>query len=238
VQKIAVLRETMTDETGSARVPDVDRENVASSQVRAEHVDLPDAAVVLYREVFGSEERRALFDALLLQTCWEQHVITVYGRRLPAPRLSAWYGDCGAAYSYSGIRLAPAPWTDTLLGIKQRAERLARVRFNSVLLNLYRDGRDSVGWHSDAEPDLGPNPVIASVSFGAARRFLLEHKARRLRVALVLDSGSVLVMGGATQRHWRHQLPKSSRPVAPRINLSFRVVGMDRADRTAVPSAK
>jgi alkylated DNA repair dioxygenase AlkB len=140
------------------------------------------------------------------------------------PRLSAWYGDAGAVYTYSGLRLEPLPWTPVLLEIKQATERLSGTRFNSVLLNLYRDGQDSMGWHSDDEPELGPEPVIASVSLGALRRFVFQHKKRRWRIALDLEPGSVLLMAGATQHHWRHALPKTRRPVAPRINLTFRTI--------------
>jgi alkylated DNA repair dioxygenase AlkB len=142
-----------------------------------------------------------------------------------SPRLSAWYGDPGAIYSYSGLRLEPLPWTPVLLEIRQVVTDLAETPFNSVLLNLYRDGQDSMGWHSDAEPELGRNPVIASVSLGAVRRFVLRHKKRKEQhIALELESGSVLVMGGALQHYWRHALPKIRQAVGPRINLTFRLI--------------
>jgi alkylated DNA repair dioxygenase AlkB len=200
------------------------------AEVSVEPLDIPDGELRLYRHAFSAGESAALFQGLLAQTPWAHHTITVFGRRVPAPRLSAWYGDPGGTYSYSGLRLEPRPWTAVLLAVKETAEGLAAARFNSVLLNLYRDGRDSVGWHSDAEPELGRDPVIASVSLGAARRFILEHKERRTRVALDLEPGSVLVMAGATQHHWRHRLPKTSQAVGPRINLTFRAVGR-RPDR-------
>jgi alkylated DNA repair dioxygenase AlkB len=144
------------------------------------------------------------------------------GRRVLIPRLTAWHGAAG--YVYSGIEMTPAPWNEPLLEIKAVAEAWAGQAFNSVLLNLYRDGRDSVSWHADNEPGLGRDPVIASVSLGAMRRFQMKHRRREARVALDLRSGSCLVMAGATQHHWLHQVPKTSRPVGPRINLTFRAM--------------
>ena len=189
-----------------------------------EPIPMADAEVYFYREVFSASEHDRLLQSLLSEIPWQHHMVTVYGRRLPAPRLSAWYGDPGASYRYSGLHLQPLPWISTLLEVKSAVQALTGTRFNSVLLNLYRDGRDSVGWHSDAEPELGRNPVIGSVSLGARRRFLLQHKKRGHRVALVLEPGSVLLMRGTTQHFWRHQLPKTDRRVGLRINLTFRVV--------------
>jgi alkylated DNA repair dioxygenase AlkB len=149
------------------------------------------------------------------------------GRRIPIPRLTAWHGAAG--YVYSGIRLTPAPWTPPLLELKALAERLAGQSFNSVLLNLYRDGRDSVSWHADNEPGLGRDPVIASLSLGAVRRFQLKHRRLPERLTLDLPHGSCLIMAGATQHHWLHQLPKTKAPVGPRINLTFRRMQKDGA---------
>jgi len=161
-----------------------------------------------------------LFAKLLEAVAWRAETALVMGRRIALPRLTAWYGEAG--YTYSGIRNAPAPWLPELLAVKAVAERCAGAGFNAVLCNLYRDGRDSVSWHADDEPAMGP--LIASVSLGAVRRFQLRHRAERgLRVALDLPHGSCLVMAGATQRHWLHQLPKTARPVGPRINLTFRL---------------
>ena len=185
---------------------------------------MPDAEVVLYEQALPPVKERRLFATLCAETAWEQHVLSLFGRIVNAPRLSAWYGDSGATYRYSGVRLEALPWTPALLEIKRTAEGLAGCRFNSVLLNLYRDGMDSVGWHADAEPELGRNPIIASVSLGCARLFQLQHKKRRLRVALQLEPGSVLVMRGETQHHWRHCLPKTRLPVGARVNLTFRRV--------------
>ena len=187
-------------------------------------IPLPDGTITLYRDVF-KVEHDSLFQALYTETPWQQQVITLYGRAVTSPRLSAWYGDPGAVYRYSGLRLEPLPWTPVLLQIKQRITELATTPFNSVLLNLYRDGQDSMGWHSDAEPELGRNPVIASVSLGAVRQFMLRHKKRKEpSIALELGPGSVLVMAGALQHHWRHALPKTRQLVGPRINLTFRLI--------------
>jgi alkylated DNA repair dioxygenase AlkB len=179
-----------------------------------------DGEVFLFEDAIGRADADRLLDALLGQIAWRQEEATIMGRRVAIPRLTAWHGEAG--YVYSGIRMAPAPWSRALLELRQRAEHLAGQPFNSVLLNLYRDGRDSVSWHADNEPGLGRNPVIASLSLGATRRFQLKHRRRDERVAIDLSHGSCLVMAGATQHHWLHQLPKTARPVGPRINLTFR----------------
>lgn len=195
-----------------------------SGRPPAEQIPMADADVYLYRNVFPPAQQERLFRTLLDEAAWQQHVIKIFGRSVAAPRLSAWYGDSGAHYSYSGLRLEPLSWNAPLLEIKSSVEALADTLFNSALLNLYRDGRDSVGWHSDAEPELGRNPVIASVSLGAMRRFVFQHKKRGTGVALELESGSVLLMCGPTQHQWRHQLPKTRKPVGKRINLTFRII--------------
>jgi alkylated DNA repair dioxygenase AlkB len=155
---------------------------------------------------------------------WEQHQVKIFGRQVPAPRLSAWYGDPDARYTYSGLALEPLPWTAALRAIKTRIETVTDAHFNSVLLNLYRNGSDSMGWHSDDEPELGNTPTIASLSLGDERRFLLRHKRRKDLdpIELPLQHGSLLLMRGATQTHWKHQVPKTKRPVALRLNLTFR----------------
>ena len=172
---------------------------------------------VLYRQAFAPAESARLFAALHRETAWQQPVIVLYGRSINSPRLSAWHGDPDAVYRYSGLRLEPMPWTPTLLDMRERVEALAVARFNSVLLNLYRDGQDSMGWHSDDEPELGRNPVIASISLGARRRFLLQHKKRRLRLEWSLEDGDMLVLGGTTQHYWRHHVPKT-RPTGGAAN--------------------
>ena len=192
--------------------------------MHCENLTMLDGEVSLYRQVFTGTQHDRLFQILHNEIPWQQHVITLFGQALAVPRLSAWYGDPGTVYCYSGLRLTPLPWTPPLLEIKDTVEDLASARFNSVLLNLYRDGQDSVGWHSDAEPELGRNPLIASVSLGAVRRFMFQHKKQSIRISLELDSGSVLLMGGATQHVWRHCLPKTRQSVGPRINLTFRTI--------------
>ena len=150
-----------------------------------------------------------LFRRLRDEVAWRQDKATVMGRTLPIPRLQAWYGEGG--YVYSGIRLEPLPWTEPLRELKAMAERLSGTAFNSALVNLYRDGRDSVSWHADHEPGLGRDPTIASVSLGATRRFQLRHRRDpEARLSLDLPHGSLLVMAGATQHHWLHQVPKTS----------------------------
>jgi alkylated DNA repair dioxygenase AlkB len=162
--------------------------------------------------------------AITDDTPWRQEEITVYGKPYLQPRLSAWYGDL--AYSYSGIRLEPLPWTPTLLEIKRRVETLVKHNFNSVLLNLYRDQHDGMGMHSDDERELGPEPAIASLSLGEERTFLLKHKSRKdlKTVKLTLPSGSLLLMQGQTQQHWRHGINRERQVCAPRLNLTFRTI--------------
>jgi len=183
---------------------------------------LPDGELLYYPQWVADPP--GLFQHLRQTISWQQDWITLYGKRHPLPRLTAWYGDPGAVYTYSGIALDPQPWTATLMALKEALTSLADVPFNSVLLNSYRHGGDSMGWHSDDEPELGPNPVIASLSLGGPRRFLLRHKTRPQlqKLDLTLASGSLLIMAGATQHHWQHQVPKTARAVPPRINLTFR----------------
>ena len=183
-------------------------------------VEIPDAEVGYWGGFFAPDEAHALFDALRAEIRWERHRVRIRGREVDCPRLSGWEGD--AAYAYSGVTLRPAPWTTEVVAVRRRIEAAAEERFNSVLANLYRDGGDRLGWHADDEPELGPAPVIASASFGAARRFLLRPKRGGASVPVLLEPGSLLVMRGATQRHWLHSLPPTRRPVGPRLNLTFR----------------
>jgi alkylated DNA repair dioxygenase AlkB len=193
-------------------------------------VDLPGACVAFDPDWLGAGEAWALFEALHAQLPWERHRITVYGRTLDAPRLSCWIGD--AAYTYSGTRFDPHPWPGALADVRARLERELRAGFNSVLANLYRDGRDRLGFHRDNEPELGPEPVIASLSLGATRRFRLRNSASKASLGLDLTHGSLLVMSGATQRNYQHAVPDTARAVSPRINLTFRHV----TPRGAVPA--
>lgn len=187
---------------------------------------LPDADIRFLANFYDNAKATALFQELHSQTPWTQRHVKIYGQLFPEPRLTAWYGDANKRYSYSGLTLDPLPWTPALLQIKARVDAAAGVGFNSVLLNLYRDGRDSNAWHQDNEPELGQNPVIASLSLGAVRRFQLRHKFNKElpKVELGLPHGSLLVMAGTTQHFWQHQIPKTAKPVAERINLTFRVI--------------
>jgi alkylated DNA repair dioxygenase AlkB len=181
-----------------------------------------DGLVRLHEEALSEAAALRLFDQLMAISPWRQEIATLMGRRVPIPRLTAWHGEAG--YVYSGIRMTPAPWNAPLVEIRAVAAACAGQAFNSVLLNLYRDGRDSVSWHADNEPGLGRDPVIASVSLGATRRFQMKHRRRGERLSLDLPSGSCLVMAGPAQHHWLHQVPKTSHPVGPRINLTFRAM--------------
>jgi len=183
---------------------------------------LPGARVEFAPDWMPAEAARALFDALRADIHWEVHRIRLFGREIDSPRLSCWIGDAGTSYTYSGSRFEPNPWPAALVPVRSALEAALGVPFNSVLANQYRDGRDYMGWHSDNEAGLGPQPVIASLSLGAPRRFLLKPKAGGASHALVLPSGSLLVMSGDTQRHWKHALPRTARPTGPRINLTFR----------------
>lgn len=167
-------------------------------------------------------EADALLPVLDAAIAWERHHVRIFGREIPAPRLSCWIGDPGAAYTYSRVRFEPRPWPPVLAGLRGRIAAAAGEAFNSVLANRYADGADSMGWHADDEPELGTDPVIASLSLGAVRRFALRHKATRERRDLELTPGSLLVMRGATQAHWQHALPRSARATGVRINLTFR----------------
>ncbi|HEV2740435.1 MAG TPA: alpha-ketoglutarate-dependent dioxygenase AlkB [Candidatus Elarobacter sp.] len=164
------------------------------------------------------------FHVLLGDTPWCQEFLKMYGRRIPFPRLTAWYGDHGAAYTYSNIKNEPLPWTPVLKDIRDRLLRRMGVRFDSVLLNLYRHGEDSLSWHADDEAELGNEPTIASISLGAVREFQLKHRLDGETRSLPLESGSLLIMSGPTQRSWVHRVPKERNVRQTRINLTFRVI--------------
>lgn len=165
-----------------------------------------------------------LLRKLIEQTPWRAEEITVWGKRHVQPRLTAWYGDAGSRYRYSGLDLEPLPWTDTLQAIREAVETAAGTSFNSVLLNYYRNHRDGMGLHSDDEPELGAEPVIGSLSLGERRMFTLKHRRNNdlEPVRIALESGSLLVMRGKTQRNWKHGVAKQSRPCGARVNLTFR----------------
>jgi alkylated DNA repair dioxygenase AlkB len=188
-------------------------------------IQLPDAELLYFPSFFDNTESDKLFDTLIRTIQWKQDTISMYGKEIALPRLSAWYGDDSKPYTYSGITLYPLPWTDELLSIKQRIETVAGVSFSSVLLNRYRNGQDYVGWHTDAEKELGQNPVIGSVNFGATRKFQLRRiDNHKEKFEVELQHGTYLVMQGATQHYWQHQVPKTARPIGERLNLTFRVI--------------
>ena len=190
-----------------------------------ERLTLPDAELMLWRELFTASERVGYFQSLSDGVAWRQDRITLFGRTVNSPRLTAWYGEAGVTYAYSGLRLVAGGWLPALLGIRERVGQAVGTSFNSVLLNLYRNEADSMGWHSDDERSLGANPVVGSVSFGATRTFQLQHKrCKASRSVIELTDGSLLLMSGSTQRHWRHRVPKSNVPCGPRINLTFRTI--------------
>lgn len=164
-------------------------------------------------------------EVLVAETPWAQPRVRLFGREHPVPRLVAWYGDPEALYRYSGLEHQPLPWTPCLASIRTRVEQAVGQRFNAVLLNLYRSGEDAMGWHSDDEPELGSEPVVASLSLGGERRFDLRPKgSQRIAHSLPLVHGSLLVMEGRTQHHWQHQIARTRKACAPRLNLTFRLI--------------
>lgn len=187
-------------------------------------LNLEDADVRYTPEFMSIDDANALYQRLLSETEWRQEQITVYGKVYPTPRLSCWMGDAGLSYAYSNMTMTPVAWTDTLLEVKAALEAETKERFNSVLINYYRDGQDSNGWHSDDEPELGRNPVIASISLGAPRDFHLRHKKHKtMKHRLTLENGSLLMMRAQTQHCWQHHVPKRANADG-RINLTFREV--------------
>lgn len=190
------------------------------------NITAPNAQLTFEPQFYGMQQAQQLFDLLHQELAWRQDEIFVYGRQVAIPRLQAWYGDRQQDYTYSGLTLQALPWTPTLVQIKQAVECYTGYRFNTCLANLYRDGNDSVSWHSDDEAELGINPVIASVSLGAKRDFQLKHKQQKEKLTVPLSSGSLLLMAGETQHYWQHCIAKTKRVKSPRINLTFRQILM------------
>ncbi len=188
-------------------------------------IALNDAAVFYYPHFIDAAESKLCFNRLRDETSWRQDSLNFGGKTVLIPRLQAWYGDKDAAYAYSGLALSPNPWTPILLKLKILVEKAADTHFNSVLLNYYRDGKDSVAWHSDDEKELGENPVIASLSLGITRRFELRHRKRDVpKSVFELENGSLLLMGPGIQENWHHQVPKQPGLIGERINLTFRKI--------------
>ena len=182
---------------------------------------LENAEAWLYPGVFPPPDAAKHFKALYETLAWQETTINLFGRQIKSPRLSCWYGD--KPYTYSGLTWPTRTWPQELAEIRIRIRQIADTPFNGALVNLYRDGRDSMGWHADDEPELGPDPIIASVVFGTTRRFVFRNKSNKTqKLEVPLTDGDVLVMGPGTQTNWLHSVPKSTKPVGPRINLTFR----------------
>ncbi|WP_269240300.1 alpha-ketoglutarate-dependent dioxygenase AlkB family protein [Flavobacterium limnophilum] len=188
-------------------------------------LNLPDAEIIYYPHFFDKKEADTIFAELKNDIPWQQDDIRVYGKIHQQPRLTALFGNEGKSYSYSNIKMKPHPWTMLLQKIKLKVESVCDSNFTTVLLNQYRDGKDSNGWHADNEKELGVNPIIASVSFGAERVFQLKHNSiPGLKQNILLEHGSLLLMKRTTQNFWKHQIPKTLKPIGSRINLTFRVI--------------
>lgn len=198
---------------------------MSGQSIKAHSLDLPESDILYYPEFLEHEMAREYFEHLKAETPWRQDDIRVFGKIYPQPRLTALYADNGKPYRYSNLTMHPLPFTSLLKEIKVKIEELCSTRFTTCLLNLYRDGNDSNGWHADDEKELGKNPVIASVSLGEPRFFHLQHKSdKRLKHKIELGHGSLLLMKGETQHRWQHQIPKTRRNIGERINLTFRVI--------------
>ena len=191
-----------------------------------ERLPLADAELFWYPHFISRQHGETLMQALLEETPWRQDELRIHGRVIQVPRLQAWYGDAGARYGYSGLTLEPLPFTPRLTALREQLQDTLGLHFNAVLLNYYRNGSDSVSWHSDDEPELGPEPLIASMSLGEERRFELKHRTRTDlgKFALPLTGCSLLVMGKGVQKHWKHQIPKQPGISGARLNLTFRLI--------------
>ena len=183
-----------------------------------------DGSAILYQDFIGADRAVEIFETLLRETNWEEHDLVLFGKRIAEPRLSTWHSEADITYRYSGSLRTPQPWTDLLKSLRDECAVKTGALFNAVFANLYRDGADGVGWHSDNEPCNGPEPTIASLSFGASRRFDLRHRETKETISVELEAGSLLVMSGLSQHSWVHQVPRSKRIKEPRINLTFRNV--------------
>lgn len=183
-----------------------------------------DGLVNYYGKILAYQEANQYLDLLMQNILWKNDEVILFGKHIVTKRKTAWYGDSDYLYTYSNITKQALPWTKELSDLKQMVEEFAGVKFNSCLLNLYHNGNEGMGWHSDDEKSLGKDNTIASLSFGAERKFLLKHKQTKQIISLVLEHGSLLIMKDATQRNWLHSLPKSKDIVQPRINLTFRTI--------------
>jgi alkylated DNA repair dioxygenase AlkB len=181
------------------------------------------------KNFFHSDEADNYLNAIVCSAPWRQEPIKIFGRSVLQPRLTAWMGDPGASYRYSGLLMTPEPWSEPVLQIKSAIEKVVGFKFNSALLNYYRSGLDSMGWHRDNEPELGKEPIIASVSLGDLRVFKMRHYFNKsLGVDIDLEHGDLLVMAGVMQSYWEHSLPKTRRPKGTRVNITFRSVDIPK----------
>jgi alkylated DNA repair dioxygenase AlkB len=188
-----------------------------------QHFQLPNAELIYIPDFFSNQESNIYFESIYKDTNWQHDDITVFGKTYKQPRLTALFGETDKPYGYSNIIMHPEPFTSTLQTIKDKVEDFSEHHYNTLLINLYRNGNDSNGWHADNEKELGTNPVIASVSFGEARPFHFKHRTLKdQRHKLILQHGSLLIMKGKMQHHWLHQIAKTKKNIKPRINLTFR----------------
>jgi alkylated DNA repair dioxygenase AlkB len=183
-----------------------------------------DGIVQYYGKIFSVPETALYLDKMLHTIEWKNDEAFIYGKHIITKRKAAWYGDSSYSYTYSNTTKHALSWTEDLLTLKKRVEELTGTTFNSCLLNLYHDGNEGMAWHSDDEKSLGKDTTIASLSFGAERKFSLKHKIAKETVSIVLENGSLLVMKGTTQTHWQHCLPKTTKVKSPRVNLTFRTM--------------
>ncbi|MBJ2175194.1 alpha-ketoglutarate-dependent dioxygenase AlkB [Aureibaculum sp. A20] len=199
----------------------------STDEVRKTEFDVPGADVILFENFFSIEESNKLYKSLLENTPWQQEQITIHGKLVDYPRLIAWYGDISKDIQYTNTKSKMHLWNDDLLFIKKRIEKEVDIKFTRCLLNYYRDGKDSVDWHQDYDAAQRKNTVIGSVTFGETRPFQLKHVTRKdlKRLDIPLKHGSLLLMQGATQDNWKHKIPKTTKKIRPRINLTFRWVG-------------
>lgn len=187
-----------------------------------------DGSAMMYHGFIDPNSANDAFRRLIVETSWEQRDIVIFGKSHQEPRLSAWHSEPHISYTYSGVLRTPQPWTPLLIDLRDKCTSTSGATFNSVLANLYRDGNDGVGWHADNEASNGREPTIASLSFGASRRFDFRHRESKRTIRIQLDPGSLLIMSGLSQHCWIHQLPRTKRVREPRINLTFRrVVGVE-----------
>jgi len=199
----------------------------ASEFLKSEFNLLPDGTEGLYflPDFLPSREADQFFKVLKEEAAWEQKCIRIFGKEVPEPRLTAWYGDPTAVYTYSGITMTPCPWIPALESLRERFEKITSATFNSALLNYYRTGQDSMGWHRDNEKELGPEPVIASLSLGAQRDFQIRnYQDKNQKLNIPLNHGSLLIMRGRMQENWQHAVPKRKNSQKERINITFRQI--------------